>query len=116
MSDRAIRFSRKIELDLILGGDKRPILLDCAIDESLDVARVTGALYYLSAGFLTVSGCDSSSHLNADRRSLGAWKSLERLVRVQEASEALELTVVAVAPPARAGILFVRRMVALVKP
>jgi hypothetical protein len=38
------------------------MFLNCAIDESLDVARVTGALYYLSAGFLTVSGCDSSSH------------------------------------------------------
>jgi hypothetical protein len=44
------------------GGDKRPILLNCVIDESLDGARVTGALYYLSAGFLTVNGCDSSSH------------------------------------------------------
>jgi hypothetical protein len=57
-----MRVSRPISLDLILGGDNRPIFLNCAIDESLDVARVTGALYYLSAGFLTVSGCDSSSH------------------------------------------------------
>jgi hypothetical protein len=48
-------------VDECLAGDKRPILLDCAIDESLDVARVTGGLYYLSAGFLTVSGCDTSS-------------------------------------------------------
>ena len=55
--------SRRAEIiNECFGGDNRPIFLNSAIDESLDVARVTGALYYLSAGFLTVRGCDSSSH------------------------------------------------------
>jgi hypothetical protein len=85
------------------------------MDESLDVARVTGALYYLSAGFLTVSGCDSQFSLIADRHSLGPGSHWSDLGRVKEASETLESTVVAGVPPTRAGILVVKRMVALVK-
>jgi hypothetical protein len=51
-----------IGLNLRYQGDNRPISLSRAIAKQLDVARVKGELYYLSAAFLTVSGCDSRSH------------------------------------------------------
>src|SRR4051812_43760164 len=65
-----ITFAARPMLYERIRGDNQPIPLDGAIDESLVAARVTGALYYLSAEFLTFSGCDSRFSLIADWCSL----------------------------------------------
>jgi hypothetical protein len=84
---RPTRVSSFSRLDLILGGDKRPIFLDGIIWATPVIAQVGETLYYFSAGFLTFKQSDFTSCLSADRRLPRLQCRVAARVRLMTASD-----------------------------